>query len=56
MTKDYQKTTASAGISEELVLPDAVTVAMAEIARWARSSSAPLDWSCSCTSGTAGQR
>ncbi len=31
MKKDYQKKTASAGISEELVLPDAVTVAMAEI-------------------------
>lgn len=31
MKKNYQKTTAPAGTSDELVLPDAVTVAMAEI-------------------------
>lgn len=31
MKKNYQKTTASAGTSDELVLPDAVTVTMAEI-------------------------
>ena len=31
MKKNYQKTTAPAGTSDELVLPDAVTVTMAEI-------------------------
>lgn len=31
MKKNYQKTTAPAGTSDELVLPEAVSVAMAEI-------------------------
>jgi hypothetical protein len=31
MSKDYQKTTAPVGTDAELVLPEAVTVAMAEI-------------------------